>query len=101
MHSLYLVYQRKLNENSAIILWRNTKLFFYNLELDSLPRLNNKAIQYNDLFYLKWSISNLILTTAKWVCLISELCKKWTAWGLFTRNAPLAIPTKAIMLHNL
>ena len=52
MHSLYLVYQRKLNENSAIILWRNTKLFFYNLELDSLPRLNNKAIQYNDLFYL-------------------------------------------------
>ena len=53
-------------------------------------------------FYFPLVISNLILTTTKLVCITSELCEKQTVWSLYSQEIhPLALPTQAIMLHNL
>ena len=46
------------------------------LKTDKNPRTDRNSV-LNKMFIFKWSISNLSLNTAKWVCVISELCRKW------------------------
>ena len=64
-------------ERCASFRFLNTSYRFDFGLLGNLGWIWQKTINFDIRYmWLKWSISNLILTTAKWVCLIFELCEK-------------------------